>query len=82
MYIREEIHEDEIPEDIVVETGELLLPDVGFRPDTANIINESNAVEALNPYAEAMIHHLKQNPETELYLLGTTKRTVWVFTIY
>ena len=42
----------------------------------------SYAVEALNPYAEAMIHHLKQNPETKLYLLGTTKRTVWVFTIY
>jgi len=66
----------EIEEFNEFEDGELLLPDVGFHPNTADIIDEDNARSILKPYAVAMTVHLEMNPNTNLYLLGTTATTV------
>jgi outer membrane protein OmpA-like peptidoglycan-associated protein len=72
--IREIIHErNEVDEPD--ESGELLLPDVGFYPDTANIVDEAAAEAILRPFAEAMALHLEENPDSHLYLLGTTATT-------
>ena len=57
------------------EIGELILPNVHFKPDTATLIDENAARGTLKPYADAMAQHLELNPLLNLYLVGTTATT-------
>jgi len=50
----------------------LLLPDVGFVPDSDRMLSEENAMSILEPYAIAMIKFFEENPNEYLYLVGTT----------
>lgn len=56
--------------------GELLLPDVGFYPDTADMVDEQKAIALLQPYADVMAQYLIDNQGARLYLVGTTATTV------
>jgi|GEM_PF-1879304 len=56
--------------------GELALPDVGFHPDSAEIIDEERAKVLLQPYADAMVKHFESDAGALLYLIGTTATTV------
>jgi len=56
-------------------SSELLLPDVGFYPNSDEMIDENNAKNILEPYANAMIKYFNKNGDAKLYLLGTTATT-------
>lgn len=50
----------------------LVLPDVGFQPNSAEMLDEAKAKITLEKYADAMIRFFNENDDVKLYLLGTT----------
>ena len=62
-------------ENLETHSAELLLPNVGFEPDSANFLDEEKAERLLLPYAESMVAFFNENPDEKLYLVGTTART-------
>lgn len=54
----------------------LVLPDVGFQPNSAEMLDEAKATITLENYADAMIRFFNENDDAKLYLLGTTATMV------